>query len=163
MIRGHAAKVNLTPRQIGIDEKAMAKGHRCMTLVCDLEEATVEYSGKDRKEASLAAYIEVLPKESLDSVEAIRLDMWPAYIGACLAKVPGADEKMVFDRFHIMRHVLVAVDMVRKQEYKARIKTGGDTLARSKYLRLTNPENLNEPSKGHFNELRTMELKNGRA
>jgi transposase len=40
--------------------------------------------------------------------------MWPAYINACRDKVPGADSKMVFDRFHIMRHVVDAVDKVRK-------------------------------------------------
>ena len=163
VIRGRAAKGCGMPRQIGIDEKAIAKGHRYMTLVCDLEQATVEYIGEDRKEASLAAYFEAFPKECRESIEAISLDMWPAFIGACRANVPGADEKMVFDRFHIMRHVLDAVDKVRKQEHKARMKTGDDTLARSKYLWLTNPENMKEPSKERFDELRTLELKTGRA
>ncbi len=163
VIRGRAAKGSEMPRQIGIDEKAIAKGHRYMTLVCDLEEATVEYIGEDLKEASLAAYFEAFPKESLESIEAISLDMWPAFIGACRANVPGADEKMVFDRFHIMRHVLDAVDKVRKQEHKVRMKAGDDTLARSKYLWLTNPENMKEPSKERFDELRTLELKTGRA
>jgi transposase len=163
VIRGRANKGSEIPRQIGIDEKAIAKGHRYMTLVCDLNEATVEYIGEERKETSLAAYFEVFPKESRERIEAISLDMWPAFINACRANVPGAEDKMVFDRFHIMRHVLDAVDKVRKQEHKARMKAGDDTLARSKYLWLTNPENMKEPSKERFDELRTMELKTGRA
>ena len=90
---------------MGVDEKAIAKGHRYMTLVCDLEEATVEYIGEERKQASLAAYFEAFPVADREVIDAISLDMWPAYINACQANVPGADEKMVFDRFHIMRHV----------------------------------------------------------
>ena len=150
VIRGRVAKGSEMPRQIGIDEKAIAKGHRYMTLVCDLEEATVEYIGEERKETSLSAYFEAFPKESREGIEAISLDMWPAYINACQAHVPDADEKMVFDRFHIMRHVLDAVDKVRKQEHKARMKAGDDTLARSKYLWLTNPENMTDKAKARF-------------
>jgi transposase len=163
VVRGRAAKGSEMPGKIGIDEKAIAKGHRYMTLVCDLEEATVEYIGEDRKEASLAAYFEAFPKERLEGIEAISLDMWPAYINACRDKVPGADGKMVFDRFHIMRHVVEAVDTVRKREHKALLKTGDDTLARSKYLWLTNPENMTDKARSRFAELKSAELKTGRA
>lgn len=83
--------------------------------------------------ASLAAYFEAFPVAYREAIDAISLDMWPAYINACQANVPGADEKMVFDRFHIMRHAIEAVDKVRKQEHKALLKAGDDTLARSKY------------------------------
>jgi hypothetical protein len=48
--------------------------------------------------------------------------------------VPGTDGKMVSDRFHIMRHVLVAVVRVKKHEHKVLMKAGDDTLSRSKYL-----------------------------
>jgi len=163
VIRGRAVKGNEMPEQMGVDEKAIAKGHRYMTLVCDLEEATVEYIGEDRKEASLAAYFEVFPEEEREKIKAISLDMWPAYINACRNNVPGADQKMVFDRFHIMRHVIDAVDKVRKQEHKALMKTGDDTLTRSKYLWLTNPENMTDKARDRFDELKAMELKTARA
>jgi transposase len=163
VMRGRAGKGSAIPRKIGVDEKAIAKGHRYMTLVCDLEAATVEYIGEDRKEASLGAYFEAFPKECRENVGAISLDMWPAYINACRDKVPGADDKMVFDRFHIMRHVVEAVDKVRKQEHKALMKAGDDTLSRSKYLWLTNPENMTTKARERFAELKTVELKTGRA
>lgn len=161
--RGRAVKGNEMPEQMGVDEKAIAKGHRYMTLVCDLEEATVEYIGEDRKETSLATYFAAFPKEEREGVEAISLDMWPAYINACRNNVPGADQKMVFDRFHIMRHVVDAVDKVRKQEHKALMKTGDDTLTRSKYLWLANPENMTDKARDRFDELKAMELKTARA
>ncbi len=161
--RGRAAKGNNLPQQIGIDEKAIAKGHRYMTIVCDLQESTVEYIGEDRKESSLATYFEAFPEKRRKEIEAISLDMWPAYISACLDKVPGADGKMVFDRFHIMRHVVDAVDKVRKQEHKALMKAGDTTLSKSKYLWLTNPSNMTDKARERFEELKVAELKTGRA
>ena len=163
VLRGRAAKGNDLPRQIGIDEKAIAKGHRYMTLVCDLQESTVEYIGEDRKETSLAAYFDAFPREQRETIEAMSLDMWPAYINACRDKVPGADTKMVFDRFHIMRHVIDAVDKVRKQEHKALMQAGNHTLAKSKYLWLTNPANMTDQARERFAELKVTELKTGRA
>ena len=94
----------------------------------------VEYIGEERREASLGAYFEAFPQASREQIEAISLDMWPAYINACQASVPQAEEKMVFDRFHIMRHALEAVDKVRKREHKTLMSQGDSPLARSKYL-----------------------------
>src|SRR2546422_175816 len=53
-------------------------------------------------------------------------------------------------RFHIMRHVVDAIDKVRKQEHKALLKVGDETLSRSKSLWLTNPENMKAPSRERF-------------
>ena len=163
VMRGRAAKGRSMPSLLGVDEKAIAKGHSYMTLVCDLQAATVEYIGEERREASLAAYFEAFPKTSREQVEAISLDMWPAYINACQASVPGADHKMVFDRFHIMRHVLEALDKVRKREHKTLMSQGDSRLAKSKYLWLYSEENLLRRSKEHFQAIKSMELKTARA
>jgi len=163
VMRGRAAKGRSMPSLLGVDEKAIAKGHSYMTLVCDLQAATVEYIGEERREASLAAYFEAFPQTSREQVEAISLDMWPAYINACQASVPGADHKMVFDRFHIMRHVLEALDKVRKREHKTLMSQGDSTLAKSKYLWLYSEENLPQRSKEHFQAIKSMELKTARA
>ena len=83
VLRGRAAKGDTLPRQIGVDEKAIAKGHQYMTLVCDLDQATVEYVGEGRREESLAAYFKAFGAERCAEIEAISLDMWPAFINAC--------------------------------------------------------------------------------
>lgn len=161
--RGRAARDDTVPSQIGVDEKAIAKRHRYMTLVCDLTASTVDYIGEGRAEASLAGYFEALTTSQRAAIEAISLDMWPAYIGACRRHVPEADSKMVFDRFHIMRHVLDAVDTVRKQEHKALLAAGDERLSRSKYLWLTNPQNMTEQARIQFAQLQAAELKTARA
>lgn len=163
VIRGRGAKAQAMPSKIGVDEKAIAKGHRYMTLVCDLEQATVEYIGEERRESSLRAYFAAFDLESRQALQAISLDMWPAYINACRQDVPDADKKMVFDRFHIMRHVVEAVNTVRKRENKALIETGDTTLTKSKYLWLYSAENVPERSREHFDMLKGANLKTARA
>jgi transposase len=54
--RGLRAKKRRIIAHLGVDEKAVAKRHRYVTLVCDLDRATVEYIGDDRKQVSLDAY-----------------------------------------------------------------------------------------------------------
>lgn len=162
-MRGRRVKPSAMPALIGVDEKAIAKGQRYMTLVCDLQRATVEYIGRDRKQASLGAYFEAFRPENIQALQAISLDMWPPYINACLDKVPGAEQKMVFDRFHIMRHVVDAVDTVRKREHKALLGMGDTTLTRSKYLWLYSAENVPEKSRERFNLIKGAQLKTARA
>jgi transposase len=62
-----------------------------------------------------------------------------------------------------MQHVVDAVDKVRKQEHKALMQKGDATLVRSKYLWLTNPENMTDRARVRFAELKGIELKTGRA
>jgi transposase len=62
------------------------------------------------------------------------MDMWEPYIQATRARVPEAAEKIVFDRFHIMGPIGKAVDTVRKQEHRALMASGDETLKGSKYL-----------------------------
>src|SRR4030066_1677062 len=53
VLRGRAAKGDTLPKQICVDEKAIAKGHQYLTLVCDLDRSTVEFIAEDRKQAGL--------------------------------------------------------------------------------------------------------------
>ncbi|MFZ5506821.1 MAG: ISL3 family transposase [Pseudomonadota bacterium] len=163
VVRGRRIKRSTMPELIGVDEKAIAKGHRYMTLVCDLEQATVEYIGDDRRQVSLDAYFDAFDPEALQALRAVCMDMWPPYINACLDKVEQAEQKIVFDRFHIMWHVVDAVDTVRKREHKALLSVGDATLSKSKYLWLYSAENV--PPKWHerFNELKGANLKTARA
>lgn len=161
--RGQAGKGQKRVTKIGVDEKAVAKGHRYLTLVCDLEKATVEYIGEDRKQASLEAYYAGLTAKQREGIEAVAMDMWEPYIQATEAQIAEASKKIVFDRFHIMGHMGKAVDTVRKREHRERILAGDKTLTGTKYLWLYAQENLPEPRLAEFEELVALNLKVGRA
>jgi len=161
--RGRARKVRTVVRRIGVDEKAAAKGHRYLRLVCDLDEGTVEHIAEDRKQESLDGYYAALSQEQLNGIEAVAMDMWEPYIQATRARVPDAAAKIVFDRFHIMGHVSNAVDTVRKQEHQELMALGDETLKGSKYLWLHSRENVPERRRNEFAALRRQALKVGRA
>ena len=142
--RGQRAKGPRVPRRLGVDEKAAAKGHRYLTLVCDLTRATVEYIADDRKQASLDAYFATVPPDQLARIEAIAMDMWEPYVQSVLAHVPNGQMKIVFDKYHIMSHMGTAVDTVRKREHRVLRDEGNDVLTGSKYVWLYAGPNVPE-------------------
>ncbi|MBH0188720.1 MAG: ISL3 family transposase [Nitrospira sp.] len=161
--RGRARKQARVMRRIGVDEKAVAKGHRYLTLVCNLDEGTVEHIAEDRKQESLDGYYAGLTPAQLDGIEAVAMDMWEPYIQATRAQVPDATDKIVFDRFHVMGYIGKAVDTVRKQEHRELMASGDETLKGSKYLWLYSRENVPARRREEFTALRRQELKVGRA
>jgi transposase len=54
--RGRQRKAPKVVHRIGVDEKAVAKGHKYLTLVCDLDEGTVEHIAEGRTQESLDGY-----------------------------------------------------------------------------------------------------------
>ena len=144
--RGLRAKKQRVIAHLGVDEKAVAKRHHYVTLVCDLDRSTVEYIADDRKKTSLDAYYQSLSKEQLAGIEAVAMDMWDPFIGSTVANVPDGRSKIVFDRFHIMKHMVEAVDTVRKREHRLLQAEGDKTLKGTKYLWLFSEENLPESS-----------------
>jgi transposase len=161
--RGQAARGLRVPTRIGVDEKAAAKGHTYLTLVNDLDAGTVDYIADDRTTESLDGYFEAIPVERRNEIAAVAMDMWQPYINSVKAHLANADDKIVFDRFHIMGYLGKAVDTVRKREHKALRAAGDDTLTRTKYLWLYSEENLPERHRARFDALRDTDLKTARA
>ena len=140
--RGQARKEHRIPARIGVDEKSIARGHKYESLVYDLDAGTVEHVMDERGQESLEGYYQKFTDEELAEVEAVAMDMWDPYIAATKAWVPEAEKKIVFDRFHVMRHVLEAVDKVRKSEHRQLSEHGEETLKGTKYLWLWSQENI---------------------
>lgn len=161
--RGLIAKGERVCAQIGVDEKSVGKGHRYITLVCDLSGSTVEYIGDDRKKESLDRYFQELSATQREGIEAIAMDIWDPYLASIREHIPRAEEKVVFDRYHLMTHMGKAVDTVRKREHGVLKKGGEEMLKGSKYLWLYAQENLPEKYQEWFYTLKAKNLKTARA
>ena len=161
--RGLERKRDRVPEYVGIDEKSFAKRHRYETLVCDLTTGTVECVLEDRTQESLEGYWGQFSLEELEGIKAVAMDMWEPYIGATRDLVPGADKKIVFDRFHVTRYVNDAVDKIRRHEHKVLKDQGDETLKGTKHLWLMNAEKIPETRKDEFAVIRNLNLKTGRA
>ncbi len=156
--RGTVAAVHL-----GVDEKAAGRGHDYVTVVSSVDAGTVLHISDERKEASLDAYFDTLAPDQLAGIEAVAMDMWEPYANSVRAHLADADNKIVFDKFHILQHVGTAVDTVRKAENRALRAEGNDALVGTKYLFLYSAENLPERHAQRFGALRTSDLKTARA
>src|SRR6266568_2950525 len=126
--RGLAAKKRRILPLLGVDEKAFAKRHRYVTLVCDLQRGTVEYIADDRRKTSLDAYYQSLTNKQLVGIQAAAMDMWDPFIASTLEHLPLGRNKIVFDRYHIMAHMNKAVDQVRRGEHRRLQGDGDNTL-----------------------------------
>jgi transposase len=162
--RGLARKEVRVPELIGIDEKAYRRGQDSyMTVVTDLERGTVDWIGNDRRAETLEGYFQGFPAEQLQQIRAIAMDMWKGYTLAIRTSVPDGDRKMVYDRFHVMKDLTTAVDMVRKGENRSLIAADDERLKGTKYLWLHARETVPRKHRRLFARLKHSSLKTARA
>jgi transposase len=129
------------PKAIGIDEISIRKGHTYRIVVSDLiRRRPIWFGGQDRSEASMAQFYAWLGENKAHGVRLAVMDMWKPFRNATTTHAPQA--AILFDKFHIMRHLGEALDKVRKSEY-ARL-TGKDRrfIKGQKYTLLSHRENL---------------------
>jgi transposase len=150
-------------RRIGIDEKAVLKGHNYITVVSDLDTSRVVWIGRGRTRETLEAFFQSLPEGLPRQIECVAMDMWEPFAAACRKWIPAAEGKMVLDKFHIERHLGHAVDTVRRQEHKQLAAQGRNDLKGTRYTWLYNAENLPRFRREHFALLRQADLKTARA
>lgn len=148
---------------IGVDEKAFRKGHRYFTLVNDLDRGRVLYVAEDRKQSSLDGFWATLNEQQMASISAVAMDMWEPYLNSVRAHLPGADGKIVFDKFHVASHLGAAVDKVRRQENKSLLAAGDKTLIGTRYYWLRNPAGMSLDHWNAFAALRESGLRTARA
>jgi transposase len=161
--RGLARRKAEPIKFIGIDEKAYKTGRIYVTLVNDLDRGRVLFVTEDREEKSLDRFWKTLTREQLHGIEAVALDMWDAYLNSLRKHLPNADEKIVFDKFHIAQHLTDAVDRVRRHENKQLLATGDKRLKGTRMQWLQNPVNMTLSVKRRFAKLRDSTLRSARA
>lgn len=160
--RGLERRQNRVVRYIGIDEKAVKKGHKYFTIVSDLKSGTVLWIGRGRKKETLKAFWEGLSSEQLAGIEGIAMDMWLPYFEATIAHVPNAASKIVFDKFHITSYLTKAVDQTRRRLMRD-ASIDRDDLKGTKYSWLRNPKNMDRAERRELADLRSQYSKLGRA
>lgn len=161
--RGMTRRETLTPRRLCVDETSFRKRHDYVTVVTDPQAGTVLHVADDRRAGSLAGFYEGLSEVRKAGIEAVSMDMWLAYINATRAHVPGAADKIAFDRFHVAKLLGEAVDQVRRREHRQLRAHGCEDLKGSRYVWLTDPANMTAAQKERFRVLRQGTLKTARA
>lgn len=134
------------PKVIGIDEISIRKGHTYRIVVSDLERRRpIWFGGDDRSEASMDQFYRFLGQKKAKRIRLAVMDMWKAFRNSTHANAPQA--AILFDKFHVMKHLGEALDKVRKAEYA---RLGGKQrqfIKGQKYTLLSHPQNLTGTAK----------------
>ena len=130
-----------TPRAIGIDEISLRKGHIYRIVVSDLERGRpIWFGGEDRSEKSMDIFYQWLGPKKAKKIQLAVMDMWKAFEKSAKKNVPQA--AILYDKFHVMRHLGEALDKVRKMEYGRLSGKDRSYIKGQKYTLLSNRENL---------------------
>lgn len=138
-------------RVLMIDEIAVHRGHRYITVVADYFSGRVVWMGYDRNKQTLDAFFKNLANSQKRAIEAVAMDMWEPYINRVNYHCP--DAKIVFDFFHVVQGFNRVIDYVRRSEY---LKARGEdrkVLKGSRYLLSKNGNNLNDEQRNRLAKL----------
>lgn len=149
-----------TVTQVGVDETASRRGQKYVSLFVDLDQRRVLFATPGKDATTVAAFASDLKAHggSPEAVAEVSADMSKAFSKGIAANLPNA--QITFDKFHVVGLVNDAVDQVRRLEQKT-----APELAKSRYVWLKNPENLNESQWEKFDALDVVHshLKTARA
>ena len=126
-------------RRIAIDEIAVARGHRYMTVVMDLDSGAVVFVGDGKGADALKPFWKRL-RPSGAKIEAVAMDMSAAYRGAVSAHLKKA--VIVFDHFHVIKLYNDKLSDLRRSLYHRAEADQKKVLKGSRWMLLKNPENL---------------------
>ena len=141
-----------TPRVIGVDELSIGKGHTYRIIVSDIERGRpIWFGGEGRKEEDLDRFFQELGANKSKRIELAVMDMWKAFRNSVEDNAPKA--KILYDKFHILRHLSVAMDKVRRSEYKRVSQKERTFIKGQRYTLLSHRANLNTESKRALKKL----------
>jgi transposase len=129
-------------RHIAIDEISIAKGHRYLTVVLDLDSGAVVFVGDGKGAKALLPFWKRL-RGSKAKIEAVAMDMSPAYREAVSTHL--SEAKIVFDRFHVMKLFNEKLSNLRRALHReATDMMQKKVLKGTRWLLLKAAENLDE-------------------
>ena len=142
-MRTQLAKAGMPgPKAVGIDEISIRKGHTYRIVVSDLIRGRpIWFGGEDRSEKSMALFYDWLGEKKTRGIRLAVMDMWKPFRNVTNQRAPQA--AILFDKFHIMRHLGKALDEVRKSEYRRLSGRDRSYIKGQKYTLLSRRDNLN--------------------
>ena len=130
-----------SPQVIGVDEISIKKRHIYRIIVSDLEKRrAIWFGGAGRSKEDMDKFYAFLGKEKAEKIRLAVMDMWKPFRNSIQAHAPQA--AILFDKFHILRHLGEALDKIRKAEYARITGPKRKFIKGQKYVLLTHKENL---------------------
>jgi transposase len=139
---------------LGIDELAVGPGQTYWHLVSALKGprgSEMLFVGKGRKERHLAKFWRWWGPARTHAITHAVMDMWKPFRKSFLKRCPSV--KIIYDKFHVIRHLLNALNEVRKAELKKAGDRFRDVLAGKKFILLSRRAHVRGKSRDALNLL----------
>ena len=133
---------------IGVDEISWRKHHKYLTLVTDHTRRKVVWGKAGKDTATLDAFFDDLGPDRATAIEAVSMDMGPAYAKSVRAPGHAPQAMICVDPFHAVKLVGEALDVERRKAWNE-LRHSGDPAAAKKFkgarwALLKNPANLTD-------------------
>jgi transposase len=139
-------------RNMGVDEIYLGKKQKFITVVSNLDAAEPLWFGQDRKKDTLDEFFEKrLSPFQRGAVQAACVDMWDPFRQSIEQWLPKC--RIIYDKFHIMKHAGAAVDEVRRAEFFRKGGAARAVVKGKRWLLLTRWVNLSTQKRRQLNAL----------
>ena len=134
--------------RIGVDEISWRKHHKYLTLVVDHDRARVIWGAAGRDATTLDQFFDELGSQRASAIEAVSMDLGPAYLKSVTAEGHAPQALVCADPFHLVKLVGDALDEVRRDLWQQLRRLPDDRYAKafkgSRWALLKNPEDLTD-------------------
>lgn len=147
-------------RSLGVDEIHYRAGYKFLTLVYQIDASCrlLLYVGQDRTVKSLLRFFHRFGQERNHELKAVCCDMWKPYLKVIAKKAVNAI--IILDRFHIMKYLNDAIDIMRRQEARQLAKDGHEEILKhSRWCLLKNKKNQTTSQLAKLKDLVKYNLK----
>lgn len=143
---------------LGVDEISYCKGRKYATVVYDLDRSCVVWVGQGKGRETIDRFFQKsLSASQRNQILWAACDMSEAYIGAIEEHCPNVT--LVLDRFHIVKAINLALDEVRKEQWREASAQERKVLKGLRWLLFKNPSTR---SKKDFRTLQALQRGNRR-
>jgi transposase len=143
---------------LGVDEISWRKHHKYLTLVTDHTRRKVVWGRTGKDTAAMDAFFDDLGPDRAAAIEAVSMDMGPAYAKSVRADGHAPQAVVCIDPFHAVKLVGEALDVERRKAWNE-LRRGGDPAAAKKFkgarwALLKNPGNLTDDQAATLRKLK---------
>lgn len=144
--------------RIGVDEISWRKHHKYLTLVVDHDRGRVIWGAQGKDAKTLDEFFGELGPQRAGLIEAVSLDLGPAYLKSVRAEGHAPQAIVCADAFHLVKLVGDALDEVRRDVWQQLRRLPDDRYAKafkgSRWALLKNPQDLTDTQAAQLARIR---------
>jgi transposase len=143
---------------LGVDEISWKKHHKYLTLVTNHTTGKIVWGKAGRDTATLDAFFDELGTDRSSRIEAVSMDMGPAFNKSVRAEGHAPQATICIDPFHAVKLVGEALDVERRKAWNELRRSGNPEAAKkfkgARWALLKRPDNLTDEQAATLRKLK---------